>query len=425
MTAIEAISVGMAVVSGLCLTLSAFFVIEVMVGLRATRTPYEPRSSTTPVRAAVLIPAHNEAAGIVATVTRLAEQLGPSDRVLVVADNCTDATATLARSAGATVIERTDTVRRGKGFALDFGVRALEADAVAPDVVVIFDADCWFDPACGGDALRRLAGLCVTRGSPVQAAYVMDAPADAGVNDRVSSFAVTVKNVLRPRGLRRLGGACLLTGTGMALPWAIARRARLATGDTVEDMKLGIDLAIDGAPPMMTDTVTVRAWAGTGGARQTQRTRWEQGHLRSIIAHVPRLLVAALVRMRPSLLLLALELAVPPLSLLVMVAGLVFATALALFLVTGGTGGTIALSLASASLACVSLGVWASWLVAGRSTLSVPHLLALPGYALSKVGIYRRFNPMRRAAWVRTARQGEGVAPITPGSSTEGGPSGA
>src|SRR5262249_43681155 len=77
-------------------------------------------------RCVVLVPAHNEEAVLAATLSRVNRELRDGDSTLVVADNCTDGTARVARQAGATVIERTDPVRRGKGFALDFGVQALK-----------------------------------------------------------------------------------------------------------------------------------------------------------------------------------------------------------------------------------------------------------------------------------------------------------
>src|SRR3546814_20308483 len=69
---------------------------------------------------AILVPAHDEADSIAPTVAALAAA-APGARILVVADNCGDATAALAREAGADVIERRDLSKRGKGFALAFG----------------------------------------------------------------------------------------------------------------------------------------------------------------------------------------------------------------------------------------------------------------------------------------------------------------
>ncbi|MEO6118556.1 MAG: glycosyltransferase family 2 protein, partial [Methylotenera sp.] len=89
---------------------------------------------------AVLIPAHNESSGIIATLNSIRSQLKSKDRLLVVADNCDDDTAAVALANGAEVIERHDTTKRGKGFALDFGIHYLSQNPL--DVVIIIDADC-------------------------------------------------------------------------------------------------------------------------------------------------------------------------------------------------------------------------------------------------------------------------------------------
>jgi glycosyltransferase involved in cell wall biosynthesis len=78
-------------------------------------------------------------------------RLMAQDRLLVVADNCSDDTAGIAARAGAEVIERFDPDRRGKGYALDFGVRHLSTRRT--EIVVIVDADCIVE----GDAIDRLA----------------------------------------------------------------------------------------------------------------------------------------------------------------------------------------------------------------------------------------------------------------------------
>ena len=86
------------------------------------------------------MPAHNESAAIAATLEDIKAQLRAGDRLLVVADNCTDDTAAVARLSGAEVVERQDSERIGKGYALDWGLRHLDKDP--PDVVVMIDADC-------------------------------------------------------------------------------------------------------------------------------------------------------------------------------------------------------------------------------------------------------------------------------------------
>ena len=89
-----------------------------------------------------MIPAHNEAAGIAATVASLMAADYPvgKRRVLVIADNCSDDTADRALQAGAEVLERTDDELRGKGYALGVAFDRALADAAVEGVLVI-DAD--------------------------------------------------------------------------------------------------------------------------------------------------------------------------------------------------------------------------------------------------------------------------------------------
>jgi cellulose synthase/poly-beta-1,6-N-acetylglucosamine synthase-like glycosyltransferase len=89
----------------------------------------------------VLVPAHNEALGIRETIKSISRELAPGDRVLVVADNCTDPTALIARESGAEVAERSDPMRQGKGYALQAGLVQLAAGQ-PPEIVVVVDADC-------------------------------------------------------------------------------------------------------------------------------------------------------------------------------------------------------------------------------------------------------------------------------------------
>ncbi|NJK27719.1 MAG: glycosyltransferase, partial [Coleofasciculaceae cyanobacterium SM2_3_26] len=171
---------------------------------------------------AVLVPAHDEAAGIKATLTSLLPQLVEGDRLVVIADNCTDATAEIAREVGATVIERQDTNRRGKGYALDYGLRYLE-ETNPPDVVAIVDADCRVEPG----TLGAIARLSLATKRPVQSVYLLESPPQPSPKDTVSALAFSIKNLVRMRGMTQLGLPCLLAGTGMAFPWQAIRQVSL------------------------------------------------------------------------------------------------------------------------------------------------------------------------------------------------------
>ena len=351
-------------------------------------------------RAAVLVPAHNEAGGIAESLAAVKAQLRPGDRLLVVADNCSDDTAAIAAAAGAEVVRRHDVERRGKGYALDFGVRHLAADP--PQVLVMLDADCLLHE--GG--LERLVTRCAALGRPVQALYLMRARPGAGLRERTAEFAWRVKNQLRPLGALRLGAPCQLMGTGMAFPWPLIAGAPLASGHLVEDMKLGIDLALAGRAARFEPQALVTSRFPVPGAATTrQRTRWEHGHIATLLHDGPRLLARGLARGDGSCVALALDLMVPPLALLL---GLVLALALLEVVLGWALLGLAVPALVSAAvLVALAAAVLLAWARVGRDLLSLRELACAPFYAAAKLPIYLAFLIGRQVEWVRAKRDGE------------------
>ncbi|WP_034350569.1 glycosyltransferase family 2 protein [Herbaspirillum sp. GW103] len=350
-------------------------------------------------RIAVLVPAHNEAGGISEVVQGIVRQLGSADRVLVVADNCSDETAQIARAAGAEVTERFHDELRGKGYALDHGVAHLAADA--PEVVIIVDADCYL----GEQALDTLARRCVRTGRPVQALYLMHTPEGAGPMRKIAEFAWLVKNWVRPLGFHQLGLPCQLMGTGMAFTWQQIGRADLATGHIVEDMKLGVDLAEAGEPALFCPQAMVYSYfPSSDSGIETQRTRWEHGHLSVIQSYVPRLLGGALRRGSAALAGLALDLSVPPLALLVMLVASAWLLT-ALFWV--GLGTVLPVLVASVLVACIAGAVLLAWSGYGREVITLGELMGAFGYVARKLPLYFKFLFNRQVAWVRSKRDSE------------------
>jgi cellulose synthase/poly-beta-1,6-N-acetylglucosamine synthase-like glycosyltransferase len=369
------------------------FVIECALALLPGRSP---GSLAGDMRVAVLIPAHNEALGIRETLGALQPQLTAGDRVIVVADNCTDDTAAIARAAGAMVLERHNLEQRGKGYALDAGLRSLDDDP--PDIVVMVDADCTVLPG----ALQTIAHQAAKTRRPVQALYLMEQPPNPSPKDSVSALAFMVKNWVRPRGLQRLGFPCLLTGTGMAFPWAMIRQSPLASGNIVEDMQLGLDLALAGAPPQFCESARVLGrLPQQDQAATSQRTRWEHGHLQTLVTQVPRLVTRSLVRGRVGLLALALDLAVPPLSLLVMLWVVAMLGAIAVGALTGTWAIAMVLAAQGGLLLVAVLAAWARF---GRSIISLQRLLSIPLYVLWKIPMYAAVLVRPQQQWVRTER---------------------
>ncbi|WP_428937829.1 glycosyltransferase family 2 protein [Fontivita pretiosa] len=349
-------------------------------------------------RLAVLIPAHNEQTCIAATLSTVLPQLRAGDRVLVVADNCTDDTAEQARRAGAQVVVRHDPHRRGKGYALAYGVQALAADP--PQVVVVIDADTRLLPG-SIDALRDHVSLSE---APAQAVNLLEPPSNPGARDRLSALAFMVRNLARPLGLSRLGLPCPLFGTGMALPWQALRDAPLASGNIVEDMQLGIDLAIGGHPARLCPEARVMGVLPSGSTdARAQRTRWEHGHVRTLLTQVPRLLGQALRQRRLDLLAMAVDLSVPPLALLVLIWTVLSSLSFLLWWLAGRWEAAAICGCGAASLLC---GVLPAWWRFARQLIPASSLLAVPLYIVWKLPMYLRLFVSPQRQWIRTARPG-------------------
>ena len=374
----------------------AVFASEVLAGLWPAR---ENSAATVTAHTVILIPAHDEAGGIAATLAALLESIPKGTRVLVVADNCSDATASLARQAGAEVIERHNQEARGKGYALAFGRDHLaHADGPVPDVVLVLDADCRLLPG----SVAALAGAAMRLGVPVQAINLIEADLTAPPMVQISSFAMVVKNLYRSRGMQRLGGAALLTGTGMAFPWKLFADADLATGSIVEDLSLGIAMTRKGRPPRLVEAAGVRSAPADIADALAQRTRWEHGFLQTLRRQALPVLLGGLRRGSRAEILLGLHLIVPPLALLLMLAAAVLIAQAVLALL----GANLAPVFVLGSLTAVVLAlVIAAWLAGGRPYLSGAALLRAPFYVLWKLPVYVRFLRKPEARWTRTPRR--------------------
>jgi len=375
---------------------TAVFFIEVVAAIALAQQDYPvPPGNRPRQRVAVLLPAHNESTGILPTLADITVQIRAGDRLLVVADNCTDDTAAVAAAAGAEVVDRNEPERKGKGYALAWGLRHLGADP--PEIVIIIDADC----RVAEGVFDRLAAACAATHRPVQALDLMTAPNGSSINVKVAEFAWRVKNWVRPLGLRALGLPCQLMGTGMALPWDVISSAHLASGSIVEDLKLGLDLTLAGNPPIFCPFPGVSSdFPLTVEGTQRQRLRWEQGHIKAIVTMVPRLIFLAIVRADLNLLALALDAAVPPLSLLAMLVMVMLAVA-----ATATLLGISSAAIFVSSASCVGLisGVFLAWLKYGRDILPRGSILLIFLYACRKIPLYSKILS-RNSEWTRSDR---------------------
>lgn len=368
--------------------------IQILLACLPARSP-SPAHGARP-RVAVLVPAHNEASVIEATLRTLKPQLLAGDRLLVVADNCSDPTTALARLAGAEVVERHDAARRGKGYALDFGVRHLAS--AAPDVLIIVDADCQVSEGF----VERLAIRCIDSGRPVQSLNLMCAPAGSGLKVQLAEFAWSVKNRARPQGWARLGLPCQLMGTGMAFAWRDLPLIDLASGHIVEDLKMGLDFCRSGKPPLFCpDALVTSYFPRSEEGLTTQRTRWEHGHLGVILSDTPRLFVESIGKGNASLLAMTLDLLVPPLALLTLALTAAFGLSWLVFVLTGALAPAL---IASVGVTILGTTILLAWSQFGREIISFSALMYAPFYAIKKIPLYVGFLFKRQVEWVRSKR---------------------
>jgi cellulose synthase/poly-beta-1,6-N-acetylglucosamine synthase-like glycosyltransferase len=367
---------------------------EALAGLR--RAPLRIAAPTA-LPVAIIIPAHNEAAGLGRTLDRLSKAGGDNFSILVVADNCSDETAAIARKYKVRVIERDDPERRGKGYALAFARDALRS--TPPAAVIVLDADCHSDRA----SLSALAQTCLTTHKPCQAVNLLEPQTSAAPMVQISTFAFMLKNLVRQRGLQRLTGGVHLTGTGMCVPWPLFDQADLATSSIVEDVRLGLEMARMGKRPQLVEQSVVWSAAADSAETLTQRQRWEGGLLAMAGKTAPQALLRGLRTFDPATVFSGLDLLVPPLAMLALLnaSGLMVAIPIAA-IGWSSWGPVIAMTVAGAA---VAFAILVAWWREGRGFLRPATLLKLPLYALWKVPMY--LSLVRRGApseWRRTGR---------------------
>ncbi|ANW00444.1 glycosyltransferase family 2 protein [Bradyrhizobium icense] len=388
----------LAALAGLLSVPVAVLLVEVIAALKAPKLePFEVKELNIEKRVAVIVPAHNESVGLVPTLQDIKPQLGAGDRLIVVADNCTDDTAEVAAASGAEVIIRNDPGRIGKGFAMGWGITHLSQDP--PDFVLFVDADCRLQ----ADLVEGLKRVCHQVQRPVQALFVMRSAENSPVNHSFAEFAWVLRNWVRPLGLRNLRGPVQLMGTGMMFPWNAISSVPLASGHLVEDLKLGLDLAETGKAPYFFPFVTVTSTFPTSfKGTENQRQRWVQGHLATIGRFVPRLLTAGLMRGDVNILVLALDLLVPPLSLLAL---LMVVTMVMTSSVTVLGGPWLPTLIAGGNLLGFIFCVVLTWFKFGRQVFPAQELLSFGSFALKKIGFYGRMLIGGTASqWIRTDR---------------------
>jgi cellulose synthase/poly-beta-1,6-N-acetylglucosamine synthase-like glycosyltransferase len=350
------------------------------------------------LRLGVVIPAHNEESGIGPTIESIRKCDYPIDllKIIVIADNCGDATAEVAKAAGVCTLVRDCPLQRGKGQALDWFLTYEKEHYHDLDGLCFVDADV----VCDKRLFRELSASLSCPG--VEVVQGFNGVANSTVNWRTAlvTAAFNVFNHLRMAGNDKLFGTAMLKGLGMAFATPVLARFGWPAHSEVEDVEFSLlllehDIAIHYNPA----AIITSEMATTDKQANMQRQRWEGGRFRLAARMLPGL-IGKVLHGRFRYLHAVADFLVPPLSLLVclLLSWLVFAH----FLVPAAQP---VLLMLTAGLVCYVVSGqlqrrmdWRLWL----------YLAAAPLFVLWKLAVYGRiFLEGGSAGWTRTLRSTE------------------
>ena len=366
----------------------------------ASRRAAPPVSRVPRLKFDLIVPAHNEEGGIATTVASMLALDYPRwlFRVLVVADNCSDATATAAANAGGEVLVRNVPEVRGKGHALALAFDARLADGFA-DVMVVVDAD----SVVSVNLLRALSARFEDGVNVAQVDYAVKNP-EASWRTRLMRLAFAAIHTVRSLGRQRLGLSCGLRGNGMAFSARTLRAVPYNAFSVVEDVEYGITLGRAGVRiHYVPDAYVCGDMCQNEKNSRSQRRRWEQGRAQLARLHAKSLLAEAVRHGDRVRLDLGADLILPPLA---QVAAAVLAGSAACGVaVTIGARLAVAPWLWGSAAAGIALYVGRAWVLSGAGVRSLTDLIWVPVFVAWKLTLRFKPDPASTQEWVRTARE--------------------
>lgn len=368
----------------------------------------------------ILIPAHNEEGLLPSLLDSLNQMDYPTSkfRVHVVADNCNDATAEVAQAHWATVHQRFNLEKQGKGHALNWLFDRLEQQEEAGDAYVILDAD-----TIVSKNFLQVMDTLLQRGARVVQAYYSVREPQKSWSSSLRFAALAAIHYLRPQGRMVLGASAGLKGNGMVFLKEIIEKHPWSHAIT-EDIETHMALLLEGEQVIFApDAIVWAEMPDTLSNAETQHARWERGRLEMARKYVPLLLRNAWqafrrrnLRQGYQLLDAVMEHIIPPFSILVGLSVLLlFASAftfLQFTLTPRGISTSIAATLASLNLLTVILIITgeAIYIFSGLSLVKAPKniytaLVFAPVLILWKIGHYFKVLIRRDTQeWIRTSR---------------------
>lgn len=264
-----------------------------LLTLAAMFSRHRPTFAVSPSqrRFAILVPAHDEEAVIGKTLKYLLALEYPQSQfdIIVIADNCSDSTASIARSARVNVFERIDSVNTGKGHALRWCLDRLSEQGKIFDAFVFIDADTLASPN-----LLSVMDAHLQRGADCIQCSDLVASQPGAWSPEVTRIAFLLHNFVRPLGKMAFGLSASLNGSGMCLSKELIAAMPWTSYSRVEDLEYALELALRGVRVDFAPEATIyTAMPSESKAAESQRRRWEIARFAVVKRYVRPLFLAA------------------------------------------------------------------------------------------------------------------------------------
>ncbi len=274
-------------------TITIFWLYQIMVSLCSlVKIKDKPLKVNKDHKFMAIIPAHNEEAVVGNLVESLKKQNYNKELydIYVIADNCTDNTAKVAKEAGAIVYERFNNSQKTKGYALDWFLAQKIEENAPYDAFFVFDADNIVDP----DFIKNMNKKLCQGEDVVQGYRDIKNPTDSWIT---AGYAIFYWTMHRFYHLARynLGLSPLLNGTGFMVRFdAVKPEGGLKTVTLTEDIEYSLKRIIEGKRlGWATDAIVYDEQPVGFKQSWSQRSRWTVGHMQCIKEYTKQLAVAA------------------------------------------------------------------------------------------------------------------------------------
>jgi len=350
---------------------------------------------------AIVVPAHNEEKIIAKTIYSLSGLIYPKRNyeVFVIADNCTDNTAKIAGSLGATVLERTNADKTGKGYALRWAFDKILAEQDTFDAIIVVDAD----SLISGNYLEVM-NYYMEQGSRVIQSSDLVLPDPGNWSVEATRIGFMLYNYVKPLGRKVLKLNMGLRGNGMCFSADVLREVPWKAWSLIEDVEYGLNLLLHGEKIDFAPEATVLAQMPVEALNaESQRSRWEIGRFGIIKTYTGKFLVKAIKERSASYFDVFLDLITPPFVNIMLVTTAILSFTILLWLLN--------------LLPALHIFLWGLLLILGVAYFFVglyvsgadknlyKSILRIPYYIFWKIKLYLNvFRKGKTKEWVRTER---------------------